>query len=290
MEFLSTYPKLIELYELNTIDTKKKIINKINLLPSDTDCEGFVYGFTKPEDKNTRNSFFMKLGRTIRDPNIRIKEWSGEHVFSIKSTYNKKFERLVHLFFKFANVKRENKNNNDSEEIEWFKFEKKQNINKHYIIARVNEINSLLDDLYPEDEYPEDKCTKIECTKIEYTKDEHVKDEHVKDEHAKNEYAKNEYTKDEYAKDEYIKDEHAKDEYAKYLDNINLSNKDCIKSDIKFKINQCSKEDLMKINGIGKLLSEKIIKNRPFTTFNEIYKLHGIGDEKLNLIKKYCQL
>jgi DNA uptake protein ComE-like DNA-binding protein len=253
MEYLLKYPELFKLYNSQHADTQKKIILKINQTPSESDHEGFVYGFTKPEDKNTRNSFFMKLGRTDRNPDIRIKEWSGKQVFTIKSIYNKKFERLVHLFFKSHNVKRENKNKPASEEIEWFKFEKEHCINKHYIISRVNDINSLIDDLYLEDEYFDNSHSiniksRITTLPIENNSSE------------------------------------------TNLPVENNSSETNIKSSVKHSINDCSKEYLMKIKGIGEKLSKKIIENRPYKTLDEIKKLSGIGNAKFNLIMEFCQL
>lgn len=150
MDYLSPYPELVKLFELNDKKIQTTILEKIISQPTESDSVGFVYGFTKSCDKNTRYNFYLKLGRTVRDPNKRIEEWVGEQVFSIKSIYNKKFERLVHLFFKFANVKRDNEKKIGSKEIEWFKFENSYHMDKHFVIARVNEINSLIDDLHLE--------------------------------------------------------------------------------------------------------------------------------------------
>lgn len=153
MEYLNKYPELVKLYKQASEKTQKKIIDKINEQPSDTDGVGYVYGFTKSEDKNTRYNFYMKMGRTSRkDPETRIEEWGGIQVFSIRSIYNKKFERLVHLFFEFANVHRKNKKKPGSFEVEWFKFDKSYNMNKSFIISKVNLINSLIEDMYLSDD------------------------------------------------------------------------------------------------------------------------------------------
>ncbi|MBN2281208.1 MAG: helix-hairpin-helix domain-containing protein [Candidatus Marinimicrobia bacterium] len=54
-------------------------------------------------------------------------------------------------------------------------------------------------------------------------------------------------------------------------------------------INKATKEDLMKIKGIGSATAEKIIEyrlsNGNFNSINELTKIHGIGEKTLERIK-----
>ena len=144
---LKKYPDLKFLYNRNTEAIKEKINEKLELPPSSTDKQGFVYGFFSPSDKNLRSNFWMKMGRTTKyDPNERIKEWNGDMIFCQKTSFNKKLERLIHLFFQYANEKRYK---NGKTEIEWFHFCEKINILKY-----TSQINELVDDLFlPDNSY-----------------------------------------------------------------------------------------------------------------------------------------
>ncbi len=221
MNYIKSYPELLKLYDLNNDTTKEKIINKINQIPSSSDGIGYVYGYVNPYDSNTRNNFYIKLGRTERNPTKRISELSGQEVFSIRTIFNKKFERLVHLFLKFANTPRFNHKTNTNN-IEWFRFYKENNIDKNYIISRTNEIKSLVEDL-------------------------HLSNDDV------------------------------------FIPDYNLLNIFEIK---KININICSQGEIMKIKGIGKILSKRIIDNRPYKNINEINNLLGFGPKRTELIRK----
>ncbi len=143
MNILHKYSNLSQLYNKNTIYIQKKIIECIFAQPYKNDCEGYVYGFMNKTDNNNKTDFYIKLGRTSRkDPSIRIKEQDGEQIFSLKTIFNRKLEKLIHLFFNFAHEIRRNKNNT-ANEIEWFHFVEKINI-----IGLVNEIKEMVNDIY----------------------------------------------------------------------------------------------------------------------------------------------
>lgn len=150
MEYIIKH-NLVDLFELNSIDIQKKICEKIIDEPSATDGPGYVYGFYSKADKNTKNDFKIKLGRTVKNnPNDRIDEWNGKAVFIINTNYNKKLERLIHLFFKFAH---EIKDLGYKKEIEWFHFTKNFKINnniitKNNIITFVSTLDDMLNDVH----------------------------------------------------------------------------------------------------------------------------------------------
>ena len=105
MEKLLEYPDLVTVFNKNDNDIKNKIIKLLQEKPSNCDGVGYIYGFYSPKDKTTqkKNNFWIKLGRTERNPFTRVEdEWGGELVFCIKTSYNHRLERLMHLFFDFA--------------------------------------------------------------------------------------------------------------------------------------------------------------------------------------------
>ena len=59
----------------------------------------------------------------------------------------------------------------------------------------------------------------------------------------------------------------------------------------KININTATKEDLMKIDGIGEKMAERIIKyrkkNGPFSNIEELKDISGIGENKFEMIKEY---
>lgn len=59
----------------------------------------------------------------------------------------------------------------------------------------------------------------------------------------------------------------------------------------KININTASKEELMKIDGIGEKMAERIIKyrekNGPFKNIEELQEVSGIGTNKFEMIKDY---
>lgn len=62
----------------------------------------------------------------------------------------------------------------------------------------------------------------------------------------------------------------------------------------KININKATKEELVKLEGIGPALAERIIKYRnfygPFNRIEDIKKIYGIGDSKFNRIKNYLSV
>jgi hypothetical protein len=145
MDYIIKY-KLDTLFYLNDKYTQKQILEVLSREPSETDSIGFVYGFNKNDHLSKSNyDFYIKLGRTIRDPHTRISEWNGDQIFCKKSIYNKKFERLVHLFFNFAHEIIINKS---KRELEWFHFTDKFRITENKIVRYVTYIDDIINELY----------------------------------------------------------------------------------------------------------------------------------------------
>lgn len=59
-------------------------------------------------------------------------------------------------------------------------------------------------------------------------------------------------------------------------------------------INKADKEELVKLNGIGPVLADRIIKYRrsfgPFKNTEEVRKVYGINASKFQKIKKYLRV
>ena len=259
MEYLHDYSELLKLFERNNKLTQKKIIEKLKSPPSKTDSEGYVYGFYKKTDINTRFDFYIKLGRTAKEvPQERINEWRGKQVFTILTNYNKKFERLVHLFFNFANVHRMCERFPNKKEIEWFKFERNLQIDMNFIISRIAEINQVLDNIHLRDEVVNESAqvetNSRESAQVETNPRESAQVETNPKESAQIETNKNQSDK--------------------VIHRININN--------------CSRRDLERIKGIGKVLAERIILARPFETFQDIEKIKGIGKNKFHIIENSC--
>lgn len=129
---------LMEIIVLN-LKHKKDVVGKIddilNNKPSDTDGTGFLYGFTCNSDVNINSidKKWIKLGRTAKsNPNDRVKEWNGSMEFSQKTCYNKRLERLVHIFFSYA--RKMHPSIERMKETEWFHFEERTNVSKYVSI------------------------------------------------------------------------------------------------------------------------------------------------------------
>jgi len=52
-------------------------------------------------------------------------------------------------------------------------------------------------------------------------------------------------------------------------------------------LNTASKEELMSINGIGPVLSARIIAGRPYRTVDDLLKVKGIGPKRLREFSPY---
>lgn len=59
-------------------------------------------------------------------------------------------------------------------------------------------------------------------------------------------------------------------------------------------LNTCTKDELEEVPGIGEKTAEKIInyrkQNRGFSSLNELLKIRGIGEKKLNSFKEYFRV
>jgi len=83
---------------------QKKIKNRIIKSPSKSDGPGYIYVYTLDSDPPS----YYKIGRTARTPEKRIKEWGkGARLkASYKVKYQKKAERLIHLYLDYVRVYR----------------------------------------------------------------------------------------------------------------------------------------------------------------------------------------
>jgi len=107
MEILEQYKDLIYLFNRNSLQRRQEIIKLLQTNPSDADGVGWVYGFYSPKDKQLTNDFWIKLGRTNRNPFVRVEqEWGGKLIFCFRTSYDHRLERLIHLFFYFAREER----------------------------------------------------------------------------------------------------------------------------------------------------------------------------------------
>jgi T5orf172 domain len=108
---------------------QNKFISLLNSDLNKTESPGFIYGFSKKSDENSREIFWIKIGRTINpNPNKRVNQWKGDIEFCQKTLFNIRIESLIHLLFKYANIIRINEKTG-CKEIEWFKFDKTINGN-----------------------------------------------------------------------------------------------------------------------------------------------------------------
>ncbi len=105
----------------NNATTQQKFWETLRSNPSATDDKGYVYGFTLETDGNTETQLWIKLGRTQRDPHARISEWKGNMNFCVKTNFNKRLERLIHLLFSSAHKYRLEPDR--CNEKEWFYFD-----------------------------------------------------------------------------------------------------------------------------------------------------------------------
>lgn len=105
---------LMSILNRNNIKIQNTIMKELNKPISASDGYGYIYGFVHSEYKTPLN-YKIKLGRTIRNPYIRVEnEWNGIMVFCIKTRYNHKLERLIHLFYDYSReyrIKNISKNN-----------------------------------------------------------------------------------------------------------------------------------------------------------------------------------
>lgn len=173
-----------------------------------------VYGFRLPDDIYLRTNFKIKLGRTQRpDPYQRIKEQRGLMIFCTSCDCNRKFENIIHLFFKYANFRRGN-------QIEWFHFREKINVGK--IIADIKDL-------------VENAMDRLGISRTNLSLNVSYETEQVQ-----------------------------------------MSPSHGLSQNIKYNINNASQFELMQLPGIGKNLSDKIIKYRRCYSFNDIEDIMNI--------------
>lgn len=55
-------------------------------------------------------------------------------------------------------------------------------------------------------------------------------------------------------------------------------------------LNTASKEELKQIKGIGDVLADEIIKNRPYKSWDDVSKVKGIGEGRLKTLKEEAKL
>jgi hypothetical protein len=107
MEYISTNKILLKLFNKNSIDTQKKILKTINIQPSNADGIGWIYAFSSKKDNQILSNYWLKIGRTSRNPFHRVEnEWGGVMLFCISTSYNRRLERLIHLFLDFTRKER----------------------------------------------------------------------------------------------------------------------------------------------------------------------------------------
>jgi hypothetical protein len=157
--------KLEQLFLKNTQNIQSKILKKLQSKPSPEDRQGYIYGFDLPEDDNDECDFLIKLGRTeLSTPQVRIGQWNGCEVFTKVSNFNRKLERLIHLFFDFARFHRVR---NGQNEIEWFKFDDNHKITSNMIVRYVLDIDDLMSFVHNKYSLVAPKLktsTKLRCT------------------------------------------------------------------------------------------------------------------------------
>lgn len=124
IDYIYTSSKLYH-YNKNTEKIKRRIDEKIIDIPSDTDKDGYIYGFTYNIIPNF-NNYYIKIGRSVDPINRVIKQWKGELIFCIHTPYNKKAESLIHLYLNYA--RRILEDDTGKTHIEWFYFENKEDI------------------------------------------------------------------------------------------------------------------------------------------------------------------
>lgn len=174
---MATFQQLItdygldDLFNKNDATNKKKIIDELNKPTTACDKEGFVYGFTKETDKFKKTNFKVKLGRTERTPQIRIQEWGGKERFSRATIFNRKLERLIILFFKFANFTRKT---GDKNEVEWYQFNNGTIGTEIVTISLINQYVIKLDDLVEKVYGEEDEESEEEKSEDEESEEDEV--------------------------------------------------------------------------------------------------------------------
>lgn len=55
-------------------------------------------------------------------------------------------------------------------------------------------------------------------------------------------------------------------------------------------INNATQNELMKLPGIGEILARKIIENRPYKDIEELINIDGIGEKKMESLRRRIKL
>jgi hypothetical protein len=142
MDLIEKY-SLLQLYNKNDLKTQKIILNELNTQPRNIK-DGYLYCFRPLKFVNTPARYKLKIGRTFRSSEKRIKEQNGKQLYSICSVFYFKLERMCHLFFRFANVR----GINDGKEM--FLFTKDYSIEMNEIFSYINTIDLLLKNRFSE--------------------------------------------------------------------------------------------------------------------------------------------
>ena len=121
------------------------------------DC--YICGFSNGSDYNTYNNFKIKI---CSGKKVRISEWNGKALFSVKTILNKRSEKLISLFFKFANFKQTIKS---FELVEWYKFNNVFFDGKYLTVNLLNiyivKIINLVDEVFGNFDNKNNSLTKI---------------------------------------------------------------------------------------------------------------------------------
>lgn len=54
---------------------------------------------------------------------------------------------------------------------------------------------------------------------------------------------------------------------------------------VKVNINTASREELIRLPGIGERLADKIIKNRPIRSMQQLAEIEGIGEQRIRALE-----
>jgi hypothetical protein len=138
---------IISILKNNTLKIQRQFYEKINSKPSDIDHKGYVYCASNETSKIGDNYHLVKLGRTERDPSVRVKELKAKLEFFQHTKYNKKCERCIHLLFNYLSEIQYGHDN--AKHIEWFNIPKDIDVKKIlYLVANYIDNHENIDNKY----------------------------------------------------------------------------------------------------------------------------------------------